>query len=261
MSKYTEADMAFLQDLKDTSAFELARMAGCESPDSPTGPGAEFLGEIRDAVVERWEAGRFDWDSANSDGDLIGECEAEGIIPDGYHDMALLFVDLGAYRQSNEHTMNGEWTGQLDEIMRDAIAQIGYCAAVEFVAEARWDFGAYFECADCGDSGSPHVCFPGDCRGSDEAREAWAMHKEAERLSTATMTQQVPTDPILTLIAQAEAERAQEASVTQTFMANMARINADEFGTPWNRSRWLTTIGLGALALVGIIAVAMVVFG
>jgi hypothetical protein len=44
-------------------------------------------------------------------------------------------------------------------------------------------------------------------------------------------------------------------------MANMAKINADEFGTPWNRSRWLTTIGLGALALVGIIAVAMVVFG
>lgn len=260
MSKYTQADLAFLDGLRDTSAFELARMAGCESPDSTTSPGAEYLGEIRDAVVERWEAGRFDWDSSNGDGDLISECEQEGIIPDGYHETALLFVDLGAYMQGCETTMHGVWTGTIDEIMRDAITQIGYACAVACIEEARRDFASGFVCSQCGDAGEPHLCFPGDCRGSDEERAEYAA--QADGHAQAILTGSVPLDSLdVQRTLQRAPEPAESASVTQAFMRNMEAINREEFGTPMSGARRITLYALGALAMLGIIAVAMVVWG
>lgn len=260
MSKYEDADMAFLQDLKDTSAYELARMAGCESPASRTSAGAEFLGEIRDAVVERWEAGRFDWDSSNSDGDLIGECEAEGIIPDGYHDVALLAVDLGAYRESSEHTMNGQWSGTIDEILRDAIAQVGYRATVACVTQAREDFTAKFTCSLCGDSGSPHLCFPGVCSGSDdevEAYQAQLADELAQVQADAVMAQQVPQAVFDAMSAQDGAQGPQQPSETQAWLARAAQVNAEEFGPRMSVSHRLTLGFLGALTLVAVVALVV----
>lgn len=266
MSKYTEAEMAFLQDLREASVFELARMAGCHVYSGQNGPGAEFLGEIRDAVVQRWEAGRFDWDSANNDGDLIDECAAEGIITQYIHERMLLFVDLGAYSEANEHTMHGVWEGSFEDLASEAIEQIAYRAAVEFVAEVRRNFGAKFECGDCGDSGSPHRCFPGECNGSDEDREAWAISREAERLSAGPDSPAHPTQAPMPVEAPSEADRAlwdqalrdaandplmklletASPSETQRFMANMAQVNREEFA----RRRTMRRTWLGVLAVV-----------
>lgn len=268
MSKYTEADMAFLQDLKDTSAFELARMAGAHVHSGIEGPAAEILGEVRDAVVQRWEAGRFDWDSANNDGDLISECAAEGIITDHEHERMLLFVDLGAYGDDNEHS-HGEWSGTFHDMAAQAIEQITWRAASAFVDWARTCFTREFECADCGDSGAPHICYPGDCRGTDEDREAWAMHKEAERLSASPHQ---PTHPLLAPMPvgpPSEADRAlwdaslTEAhkdplyrmlvdapeSVTQGFMRRLAQANRDEFAARKLRRQRLK-LAAGILAVL-----------
>lgn len=273
MSKYTQADMAFLQDLKDTSAFELARMAGCHVYSGVKGPAAEILCEVRDAVVQRWEAGRFDWDSANNDGDLIDECAAEGIITDYIHERMLLFVDLGAYDETNEHTEYGHWSGSFDDMAVEAIEQITYRAAVEFVAQARKDFAANFECADCGDAGSPHVCFPGECNGSDADREAWAMQMEAERLSAAPDSTTDPTQAPMPSESLSEADRAlwdqalkdaaadpllkllesASPSETQRFMASMAQANREEFA----RRRTMRRTWLGVLAVVASGALVM----
>jgi len=276
MGKYTEADMAFLQDLKDTSAYELARMAGAHVHSGIEGPAAEILGEVRDAVVERWEAGRFDWDSANNDSDLISECADEGIITDYTHERMLLLVDLGAYGNDNEHSMSGEWSGTFHDMAGEAIEQVTYRAASACVEWARTCFNNEFECADCGDSGTPHICYPGDCRGSDEDREAWAMAKEAERLSAAPDTATDPTQAPMPTEGPSEADRALWAqalseshndplyrlleanpSETQRFLANMAAHNREEFA---RRQRIRTIVGVLAVAVSGVLVLGLAWF-
>lgn len=276
MGNYTRAEMAFLQDLKDASPYELARIAGCASPDSRTSPGAEILREVRDAVVERWEAGRFDWDSSNADGDLIDECAAEGIIPTYVHERMMLFVDLGAYAESNDHTQHGHWSGTFEDMAAEAIEQITYRAASAYVNLAREAFTAKFECSGCGDSGAPHICFPGDCRGSDEDREAWAMAKEAERLSATPDTAADPTLAPMPVEGPSEADRALYAqalsgahsdplyrlleanpSETQRFLANMAAYNREEFA---RRQRIRTIVGVLAVAVSGVLVLGLAWF-
>lgn len=254
-------DFDFLNDLRETSAYELARMAECGAlPDSPASLGAELLTEVRDAVVARWEAGRFDWDSTCGDDELIIECQAEGIISDMWHERMEQLLDLGGYMEQCDSTSNGEWSGSIWDIAGDALAQITYRAASAYITQARADFTAKFECVDCGDCGTPHVCFPGECNGSDEGRAAWAASKAAEVNAEAILTTQVPIDPLVTLIAQVEAERASGGSETQAWLARAAKVNAEEFGSR-DRTRWIIRACLGALVLVGIVAVGMVIFG
>lgn len=77
----------------------------------------------------------------------------------------------------------------------------------------------------------------------------------------ASKPQPVTQDPILNLIAQHEAERAQGASDTQAFMRYMGQVNREEFGVPMSLARKVTISTLAMLVLVGITAVALAVFG
>jgi hypothetical protein len=71
---------------------QLAYRTGCYSPDGPDSPGAEYLGRVRDAVLELVER----HDNARDIMDEIHEA-IDGAIPDGTHEQWQTFVDLGAY--------------------------------------------------------------------------------------------------------------------------------------------------------------------
>jgi hypothetical protein len=71
----------------------------------------------------------------------------------------------------------------------------------------------------------------------------------------------VVQDPILDLIAQREAEGPQGACDTQAFMAYMGQVNREEFGVPMGLARKVAISALALLTLVGLTAVALVVFG
>ena len=99
-----------LQEIKDISAYGLAGMADCGTPDSKVSPGAEMLTHVRDAIVEAWEKG-------TCDGRLISETVADA--PDVMtHPMWLQFVDLLAYQEV------GMPESDLDETARWALTQI-----------------------------------------------------------------------------------------------------------------------------------------
>ena len=71
---------------------QLAHRADCYSPDSPDSPGAEYLGRVRDAVLELAER----HDNADDIMDEIHEA-VDGAISVGTHEQWQAFVDLGAY--------------------------------------------------------------------------------------------------------------------------------------------------------------------
>ncbi len=74
--------------MTDYNAYELARMAGCASPDSPESAGAVFLLDVQFAVNEYSE---IDEDTA---------AQVADEAPDVYtHQMWAEFVDLAAYNE------------------------------------------------------------------------------------------------------------------------------------------------------------------
>lgn len=87
--------MTTLDDIRAMSANELAHLAECGSPDSPTSPGAAFLASVRDSLVENIEKGYLDPDDPS---DLVHEIADDA--PDVYtHTRWLEFVDLAAYQE------------------------------------------------------------------------------------------------------------------------------------------------------------------
>ena len=71
---------------------QLAHRADCYSPDSPDSPGTQYLGRVRDAILELAER----HDNADELMDDVHEA-IDGAIPDGTHEQWQTFVDLGAY--------------------------------------------------------------------------------------------------------------------------------------------------------------------
>jgi hypothetical protein len=271
----TEQDIhaSYLHWLEEASAYRLAEIAGCSAPDSKTSLGAELLGEVRDEVVSAWRAGRFDWDTDRLDHDLAMECAEEGIIPHEYHQRALLFVDLYAYREESEFTERGEWSGTFYDMMADAIGQITERAAIAFIAEVRSAFDQHWVCPGCGDTGTPHICYPDDCRGSDDTDTSCCdapdsecytivvppVQSVPEAPAEAVLTTQVPeiSDPILDLLkAHGEAPRI-AGDETAAFMARMDALNRAEFDKArrpfslWRRPAfWVAVITVAAVVTV-----------
>lgn len=226
----TDIHAAYLHWMEEASAYQLAALADCGTPNSKLSPGAEILGEVRDAVIQRWRAGRFDYDTDRNDDDLVVECAEEGIIPVANHEIVALFADLAAWTEESEFTERGKWEGSFIDMFKDAISQITERAARAFIAEVRSDFDQNFICPECGDTGTPHVCYPGDCRGDDEEKAAYAASLAVP--AEATLPTEPPvSDPIPHLIVEAErAEKASPGDETAAFLARMDAINSDEFG-------------------------------
>lgn len=78
--------------VREMTANELARLADCHSPDSPTSPGALLLLSVQDAALEDRE-GQEDRE------DLVSEI-ADAAPSICTHQMWLEFVDLCAYSEN-----------------------------------------------------------------------------------------------------------------------------------------------------------------
>ena len=72
------------------TAYELARLADCMSPDSPTSAGAVFLLRLVDDLAEILEA--------DDRTDAVHEA-ADSAVPIYTHEVWSTFVDLGAYQE------------------------------------------------------------------------------------------------------------------------------------------------------------------
>lgn len=118
--------------IRDLTAFELAGMAGCGTPDSSESAGARLLAGVRDAVVEAAEAGRLGAESAEDAIDV-----AHGIAdaaPDVYtHTRWQEFLDLCAYQEEPE--IDGEWPANLTDAAAVALYQIARRLAEALLTE------------------------------------------------------------------------------------------------------------------------------
>jgi hypothetical protein len=76
-----------IEYVRKLSAYDLARLADCASPDSQYSHGATFLLAVRNAFVEAWENG-YSWE-------LVAR-EAPNVYT---HQMWCEFVDLAAYQE------------------------------------------------------------------------------------------------------------------------------------------------------------------
>lgn len=74
------------------TAFALARLAECYSPDSPDSPGARFLDSIEADYRDRRDEGSYDEDDTPHE-------IADNAVPVYTHERWQTFVDLGAYEE------------------------------------------------------------------------------------------------------------------------------------------------------------------
>lgn len=89
--------MATLDDTRAYSAYALARLAECGSPDSPDSAGATFLTSVRDTFVNMVENDAITPGQDDRDGVIT---EIAGDAADPYtHPRWLEFIDLTAYRE------------------------------------------------------------------------------------------------------------------------------------------------------------------
>jgi len=109
MSNYTDK----IADFKTDGAFSLAGPADCMSPDSPTSPGALFLGRVRDDVIERVEDITDLSDFERETEELTHEI-ADNAVPIYTADKWATFVDLGAYQEDVSELAGDE--GDMDKL-------------------------------------------------------------------------------------------------------------------------------------------------
>lgn len=266
----TEHDMSYLDDIRAESAFELAREADCGSPDHRNSPGALVLAEVRDDIVDAWVEGKFAYDSARDDFDIVAEL-ANSCIPDDYNTFWQVFTDLAIYREESPFSSDGQWSGSFDDMGRDAMSEVVERLGMYVIGAVRKAFDGWV-CPLCGDTGSPRICYPGDCRSSDEDQAAYQAERACQVAAEApghglgihprAEAPEAVSDPILTLIAKVEAEAAEaeavgpeEPSVTQAFMARMSAANIAEFG---ERARKVKRIKIMVCVLVIVTGAAIV---
>lgn len=109
-----------IDEMRDASAYILADMAQCESPDSHSSPGAKFLDSVRDEVVRAIEDGRITIDDFDDDGQLHGIADDAPSI--WTHERWRQFVDLGAYHEEPE--FDDAWPKDLNKTAAIALYQI-----------------------------------------------------------------------------------------------------------------------------------------
>lgn len=86
--------------IKLESVWDMARMADVEYPDSGTSPGAEWLALVHDSAIEQHARGELV--SPDESADEITEM-ADSSVPIRTHTMWQVFVDLCAYRESDDN--------------------------------------------------------------------------------------------------------------------------------------------------------------
>lgn len=274
-----------LDDMRALTAYVLADMAQCESPDSHSSPGAKFLDSVRDEVVRAIEDGRITIDDFDDNG------QSHSIADDApsiwTHERWRQFVDLGAYHEEPE--LDDAWPKDLNKTAAIALYQIAdrltralceawregwtcpVCKAgvdegcdmdgcgnpagalVGLAKERTATLAAEGEPDDSADADGPVKApevpvepLPVRTRGASLAE---AMRADSEALSVFTGPVDLPpvADPILSLIDQAEASDM-GIRVTRAAMAH------DRAVSRFRRRVWT---GAGVLAVV-IIATAVV---
>lgn len=118
-------------ELKALNAYQLARLADCDDPDTLESPGAQFLLEVRDDVLQT-----FLEDNWSSDTYATVWGIADNAVPVMTHDIARVFVDLCAYREdlSDRVTDSGH---DMVQLMQLAVYQIGERLAGALLEEYR----------------------------------------------------------------------------------------------------------------------------
>lgn len=249
------ADFDWLADIKGYSAYMLASdYAGCASPDSFESPGAVMLTELRDEIVAAWEAGHtFDLDSDRDDIDHAMAL-ADRTLSVYSHPIMQQFVDVCAYRETSPFSVDGTWgPGTFEDMARQALGEVLDRMAMALVTEIRTTWNG-LECSDC--NGTWADCCDG-CVNAPETDAAPA--DESTRGPGADQVTQAAgeaaghlSDPLYALL-------VAKPSETQTFLANMARINDEEFANRAKRRRvwrWVL-ISLGLVAYVAAVFLAM----
>lgn len=244
----------YLDDVTAMSVYEIARMTGCASPDNRESAGAVLLAELRDDMVTAWREGRFDWFRDRDDSDRTHEI-AGATFPSYDIDIWQAFADLGIGFE-NEYTQGGEWSGSLSDIAGDVLGQILDQAAHQVMSEIRRCQGTWV-CPECGDTGHPLMCGPDEC--NDPSND------DAAPSESDPGTPVPYTDPILTLIKEAEAvsrppSPALHAEITEVdaYLRRAAMVNEEEFARLTQPFGWRVTafMGLGTLVFL-IIAIAV----
>jgi hypothetical protein len=117
-------------ELKALTAYQLARLADCTDPDTLVSPGAQFLLEVRDDVLQT-----FLEDNWSSDTYATVWGIADNAVPVMTHDIARVFVDLCAYREDLDELSPG--TNDMVKLMQLAVYQIGERLAGALLEEYR----------------------------------------------------------------------------------------------------------------------------
>lgn len=104
------------------SAYRLAGMADAQAPDSPISPGAEFLTDVRDAIVDLVEASEDDAETIDQDAVYAA---VDAAVPIYTHTIWTTYVDLQAY-QIDPADIGFENVMDVASIERLATASIAY---------------------------------------------------------------------------------------------------------------------------------------
>jgi hypothetical protein len=116
--------LAVLAEIKGLSAYALAQLAECASPDSPASDGAVLLTGARDSFVENVKFYADDIDESFKYGDIITEISTE--MPDTYtNTLWKEFIDLCGYSEDfSEWFQDGFPHNDMEEIPRTGLRMI-----------------------------------------------------------------------------------------------------------------------------------------
>jgi len=115
--------------IQNRTVWELARMAGCYSPDTDDSPGARFLSRVQDDVIELESDGALDEDSAHE--------IADSAVPIYTRELWSTFVDLGAYCEDASEL--GATADDMDACARVCLYMIAERLASALIEESDED--------------------------------------------------------------------------------------------------------------------------
>ena len=137
MSAYTDK----VTEVKGYTAYTLAGMADCMSPDSLESVGAQFLGSVRDDVIERVEdITAEDFERETED---ISHEIADSAVPVYTGEKWATFTDLGAYAEDvSEYAGESSDMDKLSDVALYVIAERLASAILSELAESIEEDGA-----------------------------------------------------------------------------------------------------------------------
>lgn len=114
-------------EVSDWTVYRLANEAGCTDPDSEDSPGAQFLGGIRDSVLEAIEYG--------GDPEEIPHEVADAAVPVYTYQRWRTFVDLGAWEEDEDLDELGGYPDDMTLAAGHCLYLIGSRLAAAILAE------------------------------------------------------------------------------------------------------------------------------